>query len=161
MNDELYDHISELKNLFIKKIKKGTFTIQENNITFKIKICRDPICPFCLKVSGSNILKCKHILFVLVEYYGLSVYVLSHLWNDSIFELFEKNKRSERLNDILCKETDRYISQSECGICLENIDKKIYQCCNCGKLVHKSCMNVWFDKSKSNGKRGKCIYCIQ
>jgi len=162
MNSDLYNHVLNIKdNIHIKKSKKSVFTLQEDNITFKVKICRIPSCPFCPKVIASNIMKCRHVLYILIYHYNLSVFYLSHLWNDTIYSVFEQNKKSVNLDEILQKEIKKYISESECAICLENIDGKIYQCTKCSKIVHSKCMNVWFDKSKDNGKRGKCIYCIQ
>ena len=147
MNEVFYKYyIDILKNiatLTIFKKKKSTISIKDGFLSFNINLKNLNECQCCGKFKMCDYRKCKHIYFILVDYYKLTYNDLFFLWKNNNYEKLLKN------------ETFDY-SEEECSVCIDSIfynKQKYVHCLNCGVCYHSKCINKCKDT--------KCLNCMQ
>jgi hypothetical protein len=133
------------------KNKKNTFTLKDGIIKLKISFFKDKIeCNWCTNPKLCSLKKCKHIYFLLINHYKLSIDELCLLWRDNNWEIFFEDKQ---------KKPNSYLNE-DCGICLEEIEQnnyvnftKIYQCLDCSNFTHHKCLKQI--------NKDHCIFCYK
>ncbi|QKF94189.1 zinc finger protein RING-type protein [Fadolivirus algeromassiliense] len=146
--DNLY---SQYKNYIIIPDRKKTnrFTIQDGYIRYVITFLENGIKCQCDKSM------CTHILCLLHKHFMLSCFSIYYLG----FTRYQRQLLNDisKGNDFIEDEIYKIITETECGICYNNLSlKDVYVCENCCNMVHDTCMRKWVIAQKNNKK---CIYC--
>lgn len=131
------------------KKKKNNFNIKDGFITYIITLSDSGINCQCGKYMCNHILYLLHIHFYL-DYF--SIYYLT-------FIRYQKLLAPKMIKGygFIEKEINKMITETECGICYNNLTlKDLYICNSCCNMVHESCMNKWIIAQKNNKS---CIYC--
>lgn len=145
-------------------IKREKYTVIFNKINFNFTCnCKD----FTFRAKQRDIV-CKHITFIICKVLGI--------YDHTFFETKKLNlayqKRMTRIlnysnlwynNDISVKHLNSEFNKNNkrilntddpCPICSDAFsNKEIISCPECQGYIHKDCMDVWIDISKT------CVYC--
>jgi len=133
------------------KKNKNYFLLKDGILQLSVIFNNDGInCQICQNPKKCNMKKCYHSYYILIKHFKLNLSQLSLLWKDDNWEKFIENHQF--IADY---------SNEECGICLENIERRdgfndfnnIYQCLNCTNFIHTKC--------KKKFKKDECIYCYE
>ena len=158
MSNELVDYVNTFYNslnkmqlIVNKKNKKNLYKIKDGIISLEIKLANNQIkCNWCSDKKLCSLRKCKHIYFLLIKIFKLSLDEICLLWRDNNWEKFFKDN-----NDL-----PQSYQNEDCGICLEEIEqngyvnfKKIYQCLDCGNFSHTKCLKQI--------NKDHCIFCYK
>ena len=161
MSEELLYYVNSFyqqvlgMQIYIKNKKKkknnNTFKIKDGIITLEVKLnSENIICNWCQNPKKCSLKKCKHIYFILLEHFELSL--------DEICMLFKDDNWTNFFNDNTILPTS--YQNEECGICLDEIEqngyvnfKKICQCLDCGNFSHSKCLKQI--------KKDHCLYCYK
>lgn len=136
---------------------KIKFTELSKNKSDKISFIQ---CP-CSKIKH----ECDHIMFLLIDHFKLTEFILNFLHLPSFGKIFLNNITNKELNKLLEENIIKYFSNSECGICFNKLNYRnnynYFQCNTCKNFVHQTCMNKWLTTKNNqipNMEKG-CIYC--
>ncbi len=137
----------------LSKKYKGKIYIIESNITYII----DPTILSC----SCKIKFCKHIIFLLHNYYKINFNIIKFFHNEKIKIYFSTMSNEFNLNEQLDKIILEDILNDICGICLNKMTKyeedSLYECSKCNKYCHKICLKKFVNTNIKIEK--KCIYC--
>lgn len=157
MSEELLHYVNSfykqicIMQIFINKKKKNIFKIKEGIMNLIVTMKADNItCTWCHNPKQCSLKKCKHIYFVLMKHFDLSLDEICLLFrNDSWGKFFKDNT-----------DLPKSYQDEDCGICLEEIEqnnyinfKKIYQCLDCGNFSHNKCLKQI--------NKDHCIFCYK
>ena len=157
-----------------RKTNLFKFSVRDGYMTMNVELYPKVSCPCMSSSSSIRYIYCRHVLRIMMAYFGLSSYVITYFHLPEIstkfHDLIESNEKIESINDELTKALKDHFSH-ECGICAEELhstkfDMNLYQCNRCGKYVHSRCMQNWNHKrlepknhKKEPPPENGCIYC--
>ena len=151
--NSFYKQISGMQ-IFVKTNKKkgkNIYKIKDGIVTVQIKLtANNIICNWCQNPKQCSLKKCKHIYFLLMKHFDLSLNEICLLWrNDNWTTFFNDNSN-----------LPKSYKDEDCGICLEEIEqdsyvnfKKFNQCLDCGNFTHHKCLKQI--------NKNHCIFCYK
>jgi hypothetical protein len=171
--DRLNERIQSGQAKFELIKKNKVMTIKDGMITYRVSMYPILSCP-CGKKNNSYPY-CDHILYLLSFVWKVPDCVIAYLDLLPIKKQYEelaKDKKYSEMKFRLDETLKKFLSDEECGICLDSLgNSHLFECYQCHKFVHNSCMESWIHAKIRNIKNNNeghglvvsvergCIFC--